>query len=90
MKALQSDKVKYEGQIIVLILGFLFVYPTAKYIRNRRVQEILLNKQQDKLKDDLELDQFITNFQLMITEQDSNSETRLMLLGFMHTHREEC
>jgi hypothetical protein len=56
MKALQSDKVKYEGQIIVLVLGFLFVYPTAQYIRNRRVQEILLNKQQDKLKDDLELD----------------------------------
>jgi hypothetical protein len=60
--------VAYEGQIIIIVVGFLVVYPTAKYIRNQRVHEILLNKQQDKLKDDLELDQFITNFQSMIAQ----------------------
>jgi len=56
IKALESDKIRYEGQIIVILVGFIMMWPTADYIRSKRINEILLLKQQDKLKDDLELD----------------------------------
>lgn len=32
------------------------MWPTAKYMRGRRVKEIMILKQQEKLRDDLELD----------------------------------
>ena len=56
IKALESDSIMYQGQIIVIVIGFVLMWPTASYFRNKRVEEILMLKQQDKLKDDLELD----------------------------------
>ena len=74
IKALESEKVRYEGQIIVIVLGFIMMWPTASYLRTRRVNDILLLKQQDKIKDDLELDQFVTSFQNFVNEQEDNLE----------------
>jgi hypothetical protein len=45
IKALESDKVRYEGQIIVILVGFIMMWPTASYLKNKRVEEILLLKQ---------------------------------------------
>ena len=80
----------YQGQVIIIIVGLIGMQPVARYIRSRRVREIMMNKQQDKLKDDLELDQFITNFQAMVCDQESDEEARMMFLGFLYTHKEEC
>ncbi len=46
----------YNGQIIVIIIGLGFMWPTAAYVRQKRVKEIMITKQQEKLKTDLELD----------------------------------
>lgn len=66
------------------------MWPTAKYMRNRRVREITIFKQQEKIKDDLELDQFVSIFNSYIAHQESDQEVLMMFLGFMFLHREEC
>ena len=35
IKALES--VEYRGQIIVIVIGFLFLYPTSHYLRKDRI-----------------------------------------------------
>lgn len=90
IKALAGDSIQYQGQIIVICIGFILMWPTARYARQRRVVEITVLKQQEKLKDDLELDQFVSIFSSFIANQESDQEVGMMFLGFMFLHREEC
>lgn len=45
IKALEGDTIQYKGQIIVICFGFILMWPTAKYIRRRRLFEIMILKQ---------------------------------------------
>ena len=47
---------RYQGQIIPVLLGLALVWPTARYVRERRVTQVMVLKHQEKLRDDLELD----------------------------------
>jgi len=83
--------IAYEGHMVVVILGLVFLaYPSARYVRNRRVAEIMVLIQQEKIKDDLELDQFVSNFEDFVREADHNLESQMMFLGFLFLHKEEC
>lgn len=71
------------------------MWPTARYNRFNRVKYIMVLKTQEKLKDDLELDHFVTNLlhvvnNDMLADSESHKEHQMMFLGFMFMHREEC
>lgn len=50
------EKVDYMGEMIVIMIGSLFLYPLAHYFRENRIYRILMLKSVDKIKNDLELD----------------------------------
>ena len=84
------DGIGYNGQIIVILVGFIFLYPCSYYLRKGSVQKILLLKSIEKIKNDLELELFVTNFQRFIIEHELNEEVEMMFLGFLFMHKEEC
>jgi len=66
VQALQS--MAYTGQIIVMIVGFIFLYPTVHYLRRNKIYKIMMLKSQDKIKNDIELDHFANNFESMLLD----------------------
>lgn len=80
----------YSGQMIPVVLGLVLVWLTARYVRDRRVSQVMVLKHQEKLRDDLELDQFVNNFENFVREQEEDSQVQMMFLGFLFLHKEEC
>ena len=76
--------------MVVLLFGFAFLYPAVHHLRCNKLYKIMMLRSQDKIKNDIELDHFATNFERMLVDKERDKALEVMFLGFLFMHRQEC